>query len=77
MQEAEKIIYLTDTRHEDHACISSEPYQMREVCVWIPKHRAEEAHISETLSVSVIGMLNDDKSVAHVDNRWKKMKKTI
>ena len=42
MQEARKIICLADTRCEAHACVSSEPDQTREVCVWIPKCRAQE-----------------------------------
>ena len=47
MQEARKIIYLADTGHEAHVCISSEPHQTREVCFWIPKCRAQEARVSE------------------------------
>ena len=43
MEEAEKAIYPADTGHEVQPRISSEQYQMREVCVWIPKRRAHEA----------------------------------
>ena len=38
-----------DIEREAQACISSEPHQTREVCVWIPKRRAQEARISEAL----------------------------
>jgi len=49
MKKAGKSICLTDTRHEVQARIPSGLCQTREVCVWIPKYKAGEARISETL----------------------------
>ena len=47
MQEAGKTLCPADIEHEAHACISSESHQTREVSVWIPKRRAQKAHVSE------------------------------
>ena len=49
MEESEKTICSIDTRCGAQACIPSKLHQTRKVCVWVPKLRAEEAHVSETL----------------------------
>ena len=49
MKEAGKSIYPTDTIREAQAHVPSELQKTREVRVWIPKHRAQKAHISEAL----------------------------
>ena len=47
MQETGKIICPVDTGREAHSCIASELHQTREVCVWIPKCKAQEDRDSE------------------------------
>ena len=49
MEEAGKTICSTYTGREAQARVPSELRQTHEVCVWIPKRRAEEVRVSETL----------------------------
>ena len=49
MEEARKIICPTDIGCEAQAHVSSELHQTREVRVWISKHKAHEARVSEAL----------------------------
>ena len=50
MEEARKAICPIYTGREVQPSVSSERHQTREVCVWIPKDRAHEAHVSKALS---------------------------
>ena len=49
MEESGKTICLIDTGREAQARVPSELHQTREVCIWIPKRRAEEARVFEIL----------------------------